>query len=86
MACYLNLICDCFDIQYGTVKLVLRGLHAYKVASRFNYDSTTCLFYYYVVSTLHNLIQESTLQWNLRHVKGHQDDNVDFEKSMNEDN
>ncbi len=54
-------------------------MEAYNAAARYNYRPSTQISHFDLVSTMHKLIQKSQLQWKFRHVKGHQDDNINIE-------
>ena len=76
---HMNLICRQYNIQQGNIELGCDGLEAFNVASRYTYDLTTRIKHFDLVSTLHQLIKQSPLTWQFRHVKGHQDDDLSIE-------
>ena len=77
-----------YNIQKGKVELACDGLEACKIASRFTWKHTTTIGHFDMVSCLHEILKQSPLSWNFRHVKGHQDDittiaNIDIWGQLN---
>ena len=77
---HMNIICRRYEITEGNIELGCDGLEAFKVASRYDYDPTTRIKHYDLVSTLHQLIKDSPLTWTFRHVKGHQDNSITYDQ------
>ena len=75
---HINYICERFDIQQGNVALycdnersvkALNANHGIIKNSRKNFD---------MFQSIHMAIQHSTVQWSFHHIRGHQDDELDF--------
>ena len=70
---HIKLLCQQNDITDGQIEIACDGLEAFKIASRFQWNHTTNMGHYDLSSCLHQLLRNSPLQWQFRHVKGHQD-------------
>jgi len=71
---HINDICKKYNIQHGKAELACDGMEAYKIACRYKWTHTTNIGHFDMASCLHQLLLRAPIQWNFRHVKGHQDD------------
>ena len=75
---HIQQICKNNNINEGRVALACDGLEAYKIATRFNWTHTTNIGHFDMVTCLHQLLRNSNITWTFRHVKGHQDKNMNI--------
>ena len=70
---HVEQLCQQHQVTQGQIEVGCDGEAAYLAATRYNYQPTTCIGHFDLVTKLHHLIKRSPLQWNFRHVTGHQD-------------
>ena len=58
---HMNLLCRQYNVTAGNIELGCDGLDAYKAATRYDYDPSTRIKHFDLVSTLHQLIKTSPL-------------------------
>lgn len=76
----IDLLCKEYGITEGDVEVGCDGQQAYLVATRASYSPTTTISHFDISTTLHNLINNSVINWSFRHVKGHQDKILNIDK------
>ena len=74
----MNLLCQQHRISNGSIEVGCDGMEAVKAASRFQFEPNVKISHFDMVSTLHQLINDSPLTWSFRHIKGHQDERNNF--------
>ena len=72
-------LCEEYNLNGGQVEIACDGLEAYKIATRFQWTHTTNIGHYDMVTCLHQLLRNSNISWNFRHVKGHQDKDMNID-------
>ena len=70
---HIHQLCQQYNIQDGHIEIACDGQEAYKIATRYEWKHTTKIGHFDLSSCLHQMLRKSTLQWNFRHVSGHQD-------------
>ena len=76
---HIEKLCQQYNITNGQVEIACDGMEAYKIATRYKWNHTTNIGHYDVASCLHQLLQQSKVQWTFRHVYGHQDNTMNID-------
>ena len=75
---HVDLICKHLQIDNGKITLGCDGLGAVKIIER-EFEVTKCnMGQFDVIRSINRLRKKTTIRSSLRHVKGHQDDNINY--------
>jgi hypothetical protein len=77
---HITKICDNNNITQGGIEIGCDGLGALNAIQSNHFITKSTWKHFDIIKSIRQSIQQSNLNWTLRHVEGHQDDDTEYDK------